>query len=48
MPLYFVVPPVSAGDYRIRLDLIHSRTDVGDLRDRTATLYAPLRIVEHH
>jgi hypothetical protein len=47
-PLYFVVPPVPAGDYRIRLDLIHSRGEVGDLRDRTATLYAPLRILESH
>jgi hypothetical protein len=45
-PLFFVVPPVSAGDYRIRLDLIHSRAEIGDLRDRMATLYVPLRILE--
>jgi len=44
-PLYFDVPPIPPGEYRVRLDLIHSRAELGDPRDRTATLYAPLRVL---
>jgi hypothetical protein len=44
-PLYVRLPPVAPGDYRLRLDLVHGNLDVGDIRARTATLYAPLRIV---
>jgi hypothetical protein len=45
-PLYFDVPPIPAGDYRLRLDAIHGRGAAGDLRHRTATLYAFLRVLE--
>ena len=44
MPLHFDVPPILSGDYRIRLDATHPSGD-GNLRQRTATLYAPLRIL---
>jgi hypothetical protein len=45
MPMQFDVPSIPAGDYRLRVDLIHSNGALGDLRHRTATLYAPLRIL---
>jgi hypothetical protein len=45
MPLDFDVPPVPPGDYRVRLDLIHPDAEIGDIRQRTATLYAPLRVL---
>jgi hypothetical protein len=44
-PMYFDVPPLPPGDYRIRLDATHASADVGNLRERTATLYAQLRIL---
>ena len=44
-PLYFEVPPLDPGEYRIRLDaVLTGDTDV-DVRDRTATFYAPLRVL---
>ena len=45
MPLEFNAPSIAAGDYRLRMDMVHSRGAIGDLRERTATLYAPLRIL---
>ena len=45
MPLEFNAPSIPAGDYRLRMDMVHSRGAIGDLRERTATLYAPLRIL---
>jgi hypothetical protein len=46
MPLFFDVPPIPAGDCRIRLDLTHSSEAVGNVRQRTTTLYAWLRVLE--
>lgn len=43
-PLVFQVPPVDAGEYRIRLDFIDGAE--GSVRERTATLYAFLRVVD--
>jgi hypothetical protein len=46
-PVYFDVPSVPPGDYRLRRDLLV--TALGDrsssLIERTATLYAPLRVL---
>jgi hypothetical protein len=44
-PLYFDAPPLDPGDYRIRLDATHPAGSIGDLRQRTATLYATLRLL---
>jgi hypothetical protein len=46
MRRFFDVPPIPAGDCRIRLDLTHSSEAIGNLRQRTATLYAWLRVLE--
>jgi hypothetical protein len=46
MPLHFDVPPVPDGDYRVRLDLVHQRTEIGAVQQRTATLYAPIRVLQ--
>jgi hypothetical protein len=43
-PLSFTVPPVSTGDYRVRLDLV--RSGEGPLAERTATLYGFLRVLD--
>jgi hypothetical protein len=45
MPLYFDVPPVDPGVYRIRLDAIAPDGRIGDLRRRTATFYVALRVL---
>jgi hypothetical protein len=45
MPLFFDVPPVQHGEYRIRLDLTHSSHGIGDVQARTATLYAFLLVL---
>ena len=44
-PLYFEVPTVEPSEYRLRLDL----AIIGDtpVRERTATLCAELRVIEH-
>jgi hypothetical protein len=44
-PVYFNVPPLPPGDYRIRLDLIYQNGGIGDMQARTATLYAALRVL---
>jgi len=44
-PMYFTVPPLAPGDYRLRFDMIHYNGDLGDVRHRTASLEAPLRIL---
>jgi hypothetical protein len=44
-PLYVHVPPVAPGDYRFRLGLTHSNHEIGDIKARTVTLYAPLRVI---
>ena len=41
--MYFEVPPIPPGGYRIRVDAI-ATSDEDDLRHRTATLYALLRV----
>ena len=43
---YFDAPPLPPGKYRVRLDATHPDGAPGDLRHRTATLYAALRIIE--
>ena len=44
MPLSFRVPPLTAGDYRIRLDLVRSGEE--PVQQRTATLYGFLRVLD--
>jgi hypothetical protein len=44
-PLYFDVPSLEPGDYRMRLDATHSNHDIGDLQRRTATFYVFLRVL---
>ena len=45
--VYFDVPPVPPGDYRVRRDLVVTpRADRSSLHlENTATLYAPLRVL---
>ena len=45
MPICFEVPPIPESEYRIRLDLTHSHEGIGDIRARTATLYAFLLVL---
>lgn len=44
-PLYFAVPPLEPGDYRVRLDATHANHEIGDLQRRTATFYVPLHVM---
>lgn len=44
-PLYVRLPPVAPGEYRLRLDLVHRNHELGEVRVRTATLYAPVRVI---
>lgn len=43
VPMHFDVPLLAPGQYRLRLDVV--AIEDAELRDRTATLYAPLRVV---
>lgn len=44
-PMHFEVPPIPPGNYRIRVDAIARTNEDDDLRQRTATLYAQLRVL---
>jgi hypothetical protein len=44
-PMYFDVPPIEPGDYRIRIDAAMPSHPAPSLRDRTATLYTSLLVL---
>jgi hypothetical protein len=44
MPLSVQVPPLTAGDYRVRLDLVRGGEEL--MQQRTATLYGFLRVLD--